>query len=181
MVLSRCRARTGTALLAGAALRLTAAGCTSQTQGALAGPGPVKGHVDSLGCYVGNFRMVVRPATARQGQTVTLTANGPRRAGEVETESWGLLGTASHGHFAGTYNLAASVRAGQKVPDVPAGPAVAVAGTGLPNRALHVTVPPVPSGSYIIQFSYTVHPGFMGNPGPRNRSYTLCARLHGRA
>jgi len=149
--------------------------------GPLTGPNAVKGNVDSLGCYIGSFRMVVRPATARQGQTVTLTATGPRRAGEVETESWGLLGTASHGHFAGTYNLAASVHAGQKLPDVPVGPGVAVAGTGLPNRALYVKVPPVSSGSYLIQFSYTVHPGFMGNPGPGNRSYTLCASLHVRA
>jgi len=178
MVLSRCRARAGTALLAGAALALAAAGCASQTQGPAAGPGPVKGHVDSLGCYVGSFGMVVRPATARQGQTLILTANGPRRAGDVETESWGLLGTASHGHFAGTYYLTASARAGQKLQDVLVGPAVALAGTALPNRALYVKVPPVPSGSYMIQFSYTVHPGFMGNPGPGNRSYTLCALLH---
>jgi hypothetical protein len=177
----RAAFRTGTAFLAGAALWLAAAGCANQTQAPLAGSNLVKGNLASLGCYAGSFRMVVRPATARQGQTVTLTANGPRRVGEVETESWGLLGTASHGHFAGTYNLAASVRAGQKLPDVPVGPAFAVAGTGLPNRPLYVKVPPVSSGSYLIQFSYTVHPGVMGNPGPGNRSYTLCAWLHVRA
>jgi hypothetical protein len=171
--------RAGAIFLAVAALSLGAAGCASHnTQGPLVGANPVKGNVDSLGCYIGTFRLVARPANARQGQTVTLTANGPRQIGGVETDSWGLLGTASHGHFAGTDNLAASVRAGQKLPDVPVGPSVALAGTGLPNRPLHVRIPPVSSGSYLIQFLYTVYPGVLGNPGPGNRSYTLCARLH---
>lgn len=162
--------------LLAAVLAVCAAGCTAQ--GPLRSGNSVKRHVNSLGCYIGTFRLRVSPTHERPGQTVTLAANGPRApSGGVGTESWGLLGTAPGGHFAAIYNLAAIAPGVQHQHNIPAGSSGGLAGVGLPNRPFRVQVPPVPSGSYIIQFAYSVDPGSMGNAGSGPKTYTLCARL----
>jgi len=166
--------RLGRTCLLMAVLAVCAAGCA--TEGPIAYGNSAARHVNSLGCYVGTFRLHISPTHVRVGQTVTLEANGPRasRAG-VSTESWGLLGTDSGGHFAATYNLAAITAFDPHARNTPLG--TALAGVGLPNRPFRVRVPPVSRGSYIIQFAYSVEPGSMGNAGPGDKSYTLCAWL----
>lgn len=156
-------------------LAACAAGCT--TQGPIVYTNSVTQHVNSLGCYVGTFRLHSSPTRARPGQTVTLAANGPRApAAGVGTESWGLLGTNSGGHFVATYNLAAITASGSHARNAPLG--TALGGVGLANRPFRVRVPPVPSGSYIIQFAYVVEPGSFVNTGRSEKEYTLCAPLH---
>ena len=158
-------------------LAVAAAGCT--TAGPIDYSNSVTRHVNSLDCYVGTFRLHISSTHARVGQSVTLAANGPRApAAGVSTESWGLLGTNSGEHFAAAYNLAAIAPGIPHQRNVPVGPNNAVGGVGLPNRPFRVRVPPVPSGSYIIQFAYFVEPGSMGNAGRNEKAYTLCAPLH---
>ena len=151
-----------------------AAGCA--TEGPIVYSNSVTRHVNSLGCYVGTFRLHISSTHARVGQSVTLAANRPRApAAGVSTESWGLLGTNSGGHFAATYNMAAITAFGPHARNAPLG--TALGGVGLPNRPFRVRVPPVPNGSYIIQFAYFVEPGSMGNAGRSEKAYTLCAPL----
>ena len=173
---SKATMRRSRACMLGVALAVSVAGCSAQ--GPLHHTNSVKRHVNSLGCYVGTFRLHISPTGARPGQIVTLAANGPRRDGGVGTSSWGLLGTTSNGHFAAAYNLAVIIPGSQHQRNIPAGSGVLLAGVGLSNRAFRVEVPPVPSGNYMIQFAYSVVPGLMGNTGAGPRSYTLCARLH---
>jgi hypothetical protein len=168
----RCIGGTG---LVVTVLAVCAAGCAGEKP--IVYSNSVTRDVNSLGCYVGTFRLHISSTHARVGQSVTLAANGPRApAAGVSTESWGLLGTDSGGHFAATYNLAAITAFDPHARNVPLGSALA--GVGLPNRPFRVRVPPVPSGSYIIQFAYFVEPGAMGNAGRGEKAYTLCAPLH---
>lgn len=162
----------GTAVLA-VAVTVGAAGCADQ--GPLRPSNPVK-PVNSLGCYTGPATLSASPAHARPGEVVTLTANGLPRKGVVELQDWGLLGIASHGHFAASYNLGAQPPSRVRhVHNIKAGSHVSLAGTGLPNRPFVIKVPPVPSGNYIIQFAYSAAPQSMSTSNPE--FYTLCARL----
>ena len=164
------------ACLLAVVLALGAAGCMATRP--LSYSNSVKRHLNSMGCYVGTFRLHISPANARPGQTVTLAANGPRGpSGGVGTESWGVLGAASDGHFAATYDLAAITPGLRHQQNIPVGANGGIGGVGLPNRAFRIRVPPVPVGNYLIQFSYSVQSGSMGNTGGP-KSYTLCARLH---
>jgi hypothetical protein len=164
------------ACLLAVVLAVSAVGCTAT--GPLSTSNSVKRDLNSMGCYLGTFRLHISPANARPGQTVTLAANGPQGpGGGVSTGSWGVLGAASDGHFAAAYDLAAITPGLRHQQNVPAGASGGLGGVGLPNRAFGVRVPPVPVGNYVIQFAYSVAPGSMGNTeGPT--SYTLCARLH---
>ena len=153
-----------------------AAGCTA-TEGPLVYSNSVTKPVNSLGCYIGTFRLHISSTHARPDQTVRLAATGPGTpSAGVITESWGLLGTASNGRFVASYNLAAITPFLRHAHNAPLG--TILAGVGLPNRPFRVRVPHVPSGNYVIQFAYTVNPGSMGNPGPGAKTYTLCAALH---
>lgn len=156
-------------------LAVAAAGCA--TAEPIVYSNSMTQHVNSLGCYLGRFQLHISSTHARVGQSVTLAANGPRApAAGVSTENWGLLGTNSGGHFTATYNLAAITAFDPHARNVPLG--TGLAGVGLPNRPFRVRVPPVPNGSYIIQFAYFVEPGSMGNAGRSEKAYTLCAPLH---
>ena len=162
-------------LVTATALAVGAAGCA--TEGPIVYGNSVTRHVNSLGCYVGTFHLRASSSHARVGQSVILAANGPRApAAGVSTQSWGLLGTNSGGRFTATHNLAAITAFEPHARNAPLG--VAIAGVGLPNRPFRIRVPPVPSGSYIIQFAYFAEPGSMGNTSTRDKAYTLCAPLH---
>src|SRR5215475_189740 len=123
-------------LLAIVAMAVSAAAC-GVTEGPLVYGNSVTKHVNSLGCYVGTFRLHISSTHALPGQTVTLTANGPSAPSSgVTTESWGLLGTASDGRFAATYNLAAITPFLRHPSNAPLG--AILAGVGLPDRPFRV-------------------------------------------
>lgn len=162
----------GAAILA-VVVTVSVAGCAAQ--GPLRGSSPVK-PVNSLGCYTGSVTLSASPAQARPGEVVTVAANGLPRNQLVTLQSWGLLGTASGGHFTVSYNLAAVPHGSGRRPHyIKAGPDSLAAGTGLPNRPFDIAVPPVRDGKYLVQFEYSVAPQSMSTRTPE--SYTLCAQL----
>lgn len=167
----RAAARRAAAGVGCLALAMTAAACT----GHAARP---RGHVSSLGCYIGSVWLQASPSSAQAGTLVAITAEGhwrARRARDVGTQTWGLLGTAAEGRFVATYNLAAIVPGIYHQQNVPAGSAAALDSLGLPNIGFRVQVPPVPSGNYLIKFTYSVTPEAVGTAP---RLYDLCTALH---
>jgi hypothetical protein len=158
--------RFGTAGLLGLALATAAAACT--------GTGSSPAHsAYPRGCSKA-FRLKVSANSASPGQVLTVSAEGRWRSSNVETESYGLLGTVRSGRFTPIYNLAAIVP-GLRQKNIPVGPSGGVGGVGLGNQPFRIKVPPVHSGSYVVQFLYSVPPT-SANGGPK--TYNLCALLH---
>lgn len=158
--------RFGTAGLLGLALATAASACT--------GTGSPRAHsAYPSGCSKA-FRLKVSANSASPGQVLTVSSEGRWRSSNVETESYGLLGTVRSGRFIPIYNLAAIVP-GIQQKNIPVGPSGGVGGVGLGNQPFHIKVPPVHSGSYVVQFLYSVPPA-SANGGPK--TYNLCALLH---
>jgi hypothetical protein len=162
--LGKCAHRGGAGIFC-LALAVSAAACS--------GPAPPSW---PKGCYTGAIHLKVSPGTARPGDLVTVAADGPWPGGNVTTQSYGLLGTEKNGRFAATYNLAAIAPGVGRQPNTPVGPSGAVAGVGLPDKPFRIQVPAVPSGDYLVQFSYSVAPGAASSDGPK--LYDLCTSLH---
>ncbi len=158
--------RFGTASLLGFALATAAAACTGT------GSSPARSAYPD-GCSKA-FRLKVSANSASPGQVLTVSAEGRLRGSNVETESYGLLGTVRSGRFVPIYNLAAIVP-GLRQKNIPVGPSEGVGGEGLGIRSFRIQVPPVHSGSYVVQFLYSVPPASAG-VGPK--TYNLCALLH---
>lgn len=120
------------------------------------------------------FRLKVSSNSASPGQVLTVSAEGRWRSSNVETESYGLLSAVRGDRFVPIYNLAAMVP-GMHQKNIPVGPSGGVGGVGLGDQPLRIQIPPVHSGSYIVQFTYSVAPE-SANGGPK--VYNLCALLH---
>jgi len=161
----RRRARLGGAVIFCLAVAFSSAACSGQSHAQ-----------EPKGCYVGAYHLKVNPSNAGPDDLVTVTASGPWQSNNVTTESYGLFGTDKGGRFVATYNLAAIAPGIQRGKNVPIGPSGAVGGVGLPNKPFRVRVPAVPSGDYVVQFSYSVSPGASSSNGPK--LYNLCASLH---
>jgi hypothetical protein len=158
--------RFGTAGLLGLALATAGAACTGTGS-------PPSRSAYPRGCSKA-FRLKVSANSASPGQVLGVSAEGRLRSPNVETESYGLLGTVRSGRFVPIYNLAAIVP-GLHQKNIPVGPSEGVGGEGLGIRSFRIRVPPVHSGSYVVQFLYSVPPA-SANGGPK--TYNLCALLH---
>ena len=121
------------------------------------------------------MRLTVAPSSAHPGQIVSLTATGTWHSRFVTTDSWGLLDTAINGNLTPIYDLAAIAPGIPRHQNVPAGPAVAISGVGLPNKPFRIEVPHTPGGMYIIEFTYSAAPA---SPGKGPKVYDLCAQLN---
>jgi hypothetical protein len=112
------------------------------------------------------------------GEIVSLAASGPWHVPDVihdvGTNSYGEIGTAKDGRFAASYYLAALVSGLKQAGNIRYSPSAAVAGVGLPNRPFRVEIPPLSSGHYVIQFTYTID---MASGRERGKSFNLCANL----
>jgi hypothetical protein len=124
--------------------------------------------------------LTVKPSTARPGQDVTVDAPGPwprsssRR--EIGTSSFGTLAKADGRQLDAVYYLGAisaeTPQGALGTEDFPAKSGLVLAGTGILDRPFRVAIPAVPSGSYVVQFVYTI---MAAGHGPS--SYQLCAGL----
>ena len=172
---SRARARmftkSGTVGLLGFALATATAACTGTSSS------PPRSAYPS-GCSRA-FRLEVSAKSAVPKELLTVSAQGSWPTSDVTTESYGLLGTVRSGRFVPSYNLAAIVPGIQNGKNFPVGASGGVGGVGLPNKPFKIEVPPVSSGSYIVEFSYSAAPASNGGAGPK--VYNLCALLHIRA
>jgi hypothetical protein len=154
---------------------LMLAGCASSPN-SLPGarqPGRPAVKVSSAGCLTGTYRLDASPGSVHRSQLVTLSASGSRLASETSLDSWGSLGTARDGHFAGVWYLAAITPGGQAAANIPAGSPNTLVGSDIPNVPFKIRMPDVPAGSYMIQWRYNTNAAVSG----RSASYTLCAAV----
>jgi hypothetical protein len=166
-----------------AALVIAVAGCagpgTAASPSVSARPSQRAASAIAVQCSSRGPVLTVKPGTARPGQDVTVDAPGPwpgsipRR--EIETSSFGTLAKASGRQLDALYYLGViGGMPGGSVgrDDLPAKAGVILAGTGIGDRPFRVEIPAVPSGSYVVQFVYSI----IATPGKRP-SYQLCAGL----
>jgi hypothetical protein len=135
-------------------------------------PGRAGRGAGAAGCFVGKYRLTVRPGSVEAGQLVTVAEQGPYEPRyQLGTQSWGTLGTISDGQFRLLWNVAA-IRPGLPHPNnIPSGSSLGLAGTGIPGLPFQIRIPRLPSGTYTIRFDYIM------NLVTRPVHHTLCASV----
>jgi hypothetical protein len=138
--------------------------------------------IGAFGCVIAKFGLRGVPEHVMPGQLIRLRANGPRGPEFIGLQSWGTFGRARGGRFLALYDiptvLAQEQVRGLRDIRISSSP-TALAGVALPNMPFVTRIPPVPAGTYLIQFNYSVsglaqaelHKLGLGS----NRLYTLCA------
>jgi hypothetical protein len=129
-------------------------------------------------CYKGPPYLTLQPSLVRPSQTVTISTRGNwgLNVDKLDTtvDSYGMLDRVSGGRLISLWYLGALVSGDRNGSNVRAGTPEGVGGTALPARPFKVRTPPVPNGSYVVQFGYSVSFGPTGtHPTVRN----LCGSL----
>lgn len=130
----------------------------------------------AAGCYKGPARLIVMPQSGRTLQLATIKLEDQWSrvaASRITTESYGLLGRAGKNRFIPLYNVAAISNGVTVGKNFPVSGSEGVGGVGLPDRPFRIRLPKIATGSYVIEFNYTVTP-----KKGRNKTYVLCSRLH---
>ena len=128
------------------------------------------------GCYKGPASLVVKPRSGRASQLATVKLEdqwSDVATNRITTESYGLLGRTVRSKFIPLYNIAAISDGIPPSKNFPVSSSEGVGGVGLRDRPFEIKLPQVASGSYVLEFHYTI----MSKKGD-NKTYVLCGRLN---
>lgn len=142
-------------------------------------PGPASdapGQPIANGCYKGPASLVVKPHSGRVSQLASVKLEdqwSDVATSRITTENYGLLGRTMRTEFIPLYNIAAISKGIPSGRNFRVSSTEGVGGVGLRDRPFKIRFPKVATGSYVLEFHYTVISKKGGN-----KTYVLCSRLH---